>query len=130
MTTRPVRRVVMLTLVSPLAHVSSWRRFASICHRLRRRGDRMKRRQFIALFAAAVASRPVITLGQVSAQRPLIAVLLGGSQAASQHHRNALRKSLQKLGYREGREHDTEYRSADGDVIRQPVQSDEVNRPQ
>src|SRR6266516_1621143 len=128
MTTRPVRRVVMLTLVSPLAHVSSWRRFASICHRLRRRGDRMKRRQFIALFAAAVASRPVITLGQVSAQRPLIAVLLGGSQAASQHTRNALRQGLQELGYVEGRDYDIEYRYADGDVTRQPVQVDELIR--
>src|SRR6266566_7763795 len=128
MTTRPVRRVVMLTLVSPLAHVSSWRRFASICHRLRRRGDRMRRRQFLGLFAAAVASRPVITLGQVSTQRPLIAVLSGASQAAGQHTRNALQQGLQELGYVEGRDYDIEYRYADGDVTRQPVLVDELIR--
>ena len=88
----------------------------------------MRRRQFIVLFAAAVASQPVITLGQVSAQRPLIAVLLGGSQAASQHNRNALRQGLQELGYVEGRDYDIEYRYADGDVTRQPVQVDELIR--
>jgi len=71
---------------------------------------RMRRREFIALFAAAVASRPVITLGQGSAQRPLIAVLSGVSQAAHQYLRNALQQGLQELGYVEGRDYDIEYR--------------------
>jgi putative tryptophan/tyrosine transport system substrate-binding protein len=88
----------------------------------------MRRRDFIVLFAAAVASRPVITLGQVSAQRPLIAVLLGGSQTASQHTRNAFTQALQELGYVEGRDYDIEYRYADGDVTRQPMQADELIR--
>ena len=79
----------------------------------------MMRRQFIGLFAAAAASQPVITLGQVSAQRPLIAVLLGVSQAASQPYRNALTQGLQELGYVEGRDYDIEYRYADGAVTRQ-----------
>jgi putative ABC transport system substrate-binding protein len=88
----------------------------------------MRRRQFIGLFAAAVASRPVITLGQVSAQRPLIGVLLGGSQATGQRNRNALTQGLQELGYVEGRDYDIEYRYADGDVTRQPMQADELIR--
>ena len=88
----------------------------------------MKRRAFIGLFAAAVASRPVITLGQVSAQRPLIGVLLGGSQATGQRNRNALTQGLQELGYVEGRDYDIEYRYADGDVTRQPMQADELTR--
>jgi putative tryptophan/tyrosine transport system substrate-binding protein len=84
----------------------------------------MRRRQFIGLFAAAVASRPVITLGQVSPQRPLIAYLGIASQAAGQHSRNALRQGLQELGYVEGRDYDIEYRYADGDVTRQPAQAE------
>jgi putative ABC transport system substrate-binding protein len=88
----------------------------------------MRRRRFIVLFAAAVASRPVITLGQVSTQRPLIAVLGGTSQAAGQHTRNALTQGLQELGYVEGRDYDIEYRYADGDVTRQPVLVDELIR--
>ena len=88
----------------------------------------MRRRQFIGLFAAAVASRPVITLGQVSAQRPLIGVLLGGSQATGQRNGNALTQGLQELGYVEGRDYDIEYRYADGDVTRQPMQADELIR--
>jgi putative ABC transport system substrate-binding protein len=88
----------------------------------------MKRRQFIVLFATAAASRPVITLAQVSAQRPLIAVLAGGSQATGQHTRNALLQGLQELGYVKGRDYDIEYRYADGDVTRQPAQVDELIR--
>jgi putative ABC transport system substrate-binding protein len=88
----------------------------------------MMRRQFIGLFAAAAASRPVITLGQVSAQRPLIGVLIAGSQATSQPNRNVFTQGLQELGCVEGRDYDIEYRYADGDVTRQPAQVDELIR--
>jgi putative ABC transport system substrate-binding protein len=88
----------------------------------------MRRRQFIVLFAAAVASRPVIAFAQVSTKRPLIAVLIGASQAASQHWRNGLPQGLQELGYVEGRDYDIEYRYADGDLTRQPVLVDELIR--
>jgi hypothetical protein len=54
-------------------------------------------RRCIAWRGEAAASRPFIALAQVSTQRPLIAILLGGSQAASQHNRNALRQSSQWL---------------------------------
>ena len=81
----------------------------------------MMRRQLIVLFAAAAASQPVITLGQVSAQRPLIAVLLGGSQAVSQHNRNALTQGLQELGYVEGRDYDIEFRYADRCACKLPT---------
>src|ERR1700687_3955448 len=88
----------------------------------------MMRRQFIGLFAAAAASRPIITLGQVSAQRPLIAVLIAGSKAASKPNRNVFTQALKELGYVEGRDYDIEYRYADGDVTRQPMQVDELIR--
>jgi ABC-type uncharacterized transport system substrate-binding protein len=88
----------------------------------------MRRREFIVLFAAAAASRPFITLAQVSTKRPLIAVLIGASQAVSQHNRNALTQGLQELGYVEGRDYDIQYRYADGDVTRQPALVDELIR--
>src|SRR5713101_3465752 len=86
----------------------------------------MRRREFIVIFAAAAASRPFITLAQVSTKRPLIAVLIGASQAASQHWRSGLPQGLQELGYVEGRDYDIEYRYADGDLTRHPVQVDEL----
>jgi len=88
----------------------------------------MRRRQFIVLFAAAVASRPVLALAQASTKRPLIAVLIGASQAASQRWVSAFPQSLQELGYVEHRDYDIEYRYADGDVTRQSVLVDELIR--
>jgi putative ABC transport system substrate-binding protein len=86
----------------------------------------MRRRQFIGLLAAAVASRPVIALAQASTQRPLIAVLSGASQATSQRWLSGLPQGLQELGYVEGRDYNIEYRYTDGDLTRQPVLVDEL----
>jgi hypothetical protein len=44
--------------------------------------SRMRRRTFLGLPMLAIAARPIITFAQVSAQRPLIAVVIGTSQAA------------------------------------------------
>jgi hypothetical protein len=59
----------------------------------------MRRRQFIVLFAAAVAWRPFIALAQTSTKRPLIAVLIGASQATSQRFLSGLPHGFQELGY-------------------------------
>jgi putative ABC transport system substrate-binding protein len=87
-----------------------------------------RRREFIILLGGAAASRPVVTLAKVLTKRPLIAVLIGASQAVSQRNRNALTQGLQELGYVEGRDYDIEYRYADGDVTRQPALVDELIR--
>jgi putative tryptophan/tyrosine transport system substrate-binding protein len=88
----------------------------------------MQRREFIALLAGAVASRPIIALAQVLTKRPLIAVLLGASQATSEATRSAFTQRLQELGYVEGRDYEIEYRYADGDLTRIPALVNEVIR--
>ncbi len=86
------------------------------------------RREFIVLFAAAVGSRPVIALAQVSTKRPLIAVLVSDSQAVSKRWRSGLPQGLQELGFVEGRDYEIEYRYADGDLTRLPALVDELIR--
>jgi putative ABC transport system substrate-binding protein len=88
----------------------------------------MRRRTFLGLPMLAVTARPIITLAQASAQRPLIAVVIGTSQTASQPWRRELAQGLQELRYVEGRDYEIEYRYADGDPTRQPVLVDELIR--
>jgi putative ABC transport system substrate-binding protein len=90
--------------------------------------SRMRRRTLLGLPMLALAARPIITLAQVSAQRPLIAVAIGTSQAASQLWRRGLEQGLQELRYVEGRDYEIEYRYADGDLTRQPGLVDELIR--
>src|SRR6266498_5732054 len=59
-------------------------------------------------------------LAQASTRRPLIAVLLGGSQTTVQGWLGGLPDGLQSLGYVEHRDYDAEYRYADGDLGRLP----------
>ena len=88
----------------------------------------MRRRTFLGLLAAAVASRPVIALAQASTKRPLIAVFIGASQAASQRWVSGFPQGLQELGYVEHRDYEIEYRYAAGDLTRTRVLMDELIR--
>ena len=88
----------------------------------------MKRRDFLGLLAGAAASRPVIALAQFPTKRPLIAVVIGASQTASERWRGGLPQGLEELGRIEGRDYDIEYRYADGDLTRQPAIIDELIR--
>jgi putative ABC transport system substrate-binding protein len=88
----------------------------------------MRRRTFLELLAVTVASWPAIALAQVPTKRPLIAVVIGASQAVSQRWVIGLPQGLQELGYLEGRDYEIEYRYADGDLTRQPVLLDELIR--
>ena len=78
----------------------------------------MTRRDFFALVVAALTSRSVIALAQVSTHRPLIGVLVGGSQATVQRWLRGFPEGLQGLGYVEHKDYDVEYRYADGDLSR------------
>jgi putative ABC transport system substrate-binding protein len=78
----------------------------------------LRRRDFVALVAAALASRPVIALAQVSPHHPLIGILLGGSPATVQRWLGGFPEGLQGLGYLEHRDYEIEYRYADGDLSR------------
>jgi len=88
----------------------------------------MRRREFLGLVAATMASRPVIALAQVSTKRPLIAVLSAASQATSQRWIGGFPQGLQELGYVAGRDYDTEYRYGDGDHTRLPLLAEELVR--
>src|ERR1700730_15957768 len=88
----------------------------------------MRRRDCLGFLAVAVASRPIITLAQISPRRPLIAVVIGASQAASERWLRGLPQGLQELGYVEGRDYQIEYGYADGDVTRLPALVDELIR--
>jgi len=88
----------------------------------------MRRREFLGLVAATMASRPVIALAQVSTKRPLIAVLSAASQATSQRWIGGFPQGLQELGYVAGRDYDTEYRYGDGDHTRLPPLAEELVR--
>jgi putative ABC transport system substrate-binding protein len=87
----------------------------------------MKRREFMALLAGAVASRSFIALAEVSTKRPLIAVLSSGSPATT-GFQSGLPHGLQELGYLEGRDYEIQYRYMAGDVTRLPALVDELIR--
>jgi len=80
----------------------------------------MRRRDFVALVAATLAMGSVKAPAQSSTRRPLIAVLLGGSQTTVQRWLGGLPDELQLLGYVEHRNFEAEYRYADGDLGRLP----------
>jgi putative tryptophan/tyrosine transport system substrate-binding protein len=89
-------------------------------NRIKPRVSAMRRRDFVALAAAALASGSVKALAQGSTRRPLIAVLLGGAQSTVQRWLGGLPDQLQSLGYVEHRNYETEYRYADGNLGRLP----------
>jgi putative tryptophan/tyrosine transport system substrate-binding protein len=72
----------------------------------------MKRREFIALTGAAVAC-PFSARAQQTERRHVGALLLGIADAES--FRTELREGLRTAGYREGKDIEFEFRSAEGD---------------
>jgi putative ABC transport system substrate-binding protein len=88
----------------------------------------MKRREFIALVGVVVAW-PCPVFAQVSAPRPIVAILVAGpSTNVSRGVLNAFLEGMQKLGYVEGRDVDIVYRFADGDLARMPALANELLR--
>jgi ABC-type uncharacterized transport system substrate-binding protein len=85
----------------------------------------MRRREFIAVLGGA-ATWPVGARAQVSARPPLIAVISGASQAASERWRRGLPQGLHELGLIEGRHYEIEYRYANGNLTRLPALVDEL----
>src|SRR5215471_591860 len=117
----------MATFPSPLARVSSWRRSASICLSPRRRGDRMRRREFIALLAC-YSLAPV--MGQAQQAMPLIGLLSSRSPADSEQSLQSFREGLRQSGYVEGQNVAIEYRWGEGRYDRLPAMAVELaNRP-
>ncbi len=80
----------------------------------------MKRRFFLALTVITLALAWAGALADVSPHRPLIALLLGGSQATVGRWLGGFPEELHALGYVEHRDYEIEYRYADGDLGRLP----------
>ena len=79
-----------------------------------------KRRCFLALTATILVLPWTSALAEVSTHRPLIALLLGGSQATVERWLGGFAEEMNAVGYAEHRDYEIEYRFADGDLGRLP----------
>src|SRR5215510_812435 len=94
-----------------------------------RTGGRMRRRKFISLFAGiVVVSWPRGVKAQGVARRPMVAVLVPGSQESSQEYVNVFLQVLREQGRIDGQTIDIKYRYADGDASRHPALAEELVR--
>jgi putative ABC transport system substrate-binding protein len=80
----------------------------------------MKRREFITLLGGAAAWPLAARAQQPADKRPLIAVLIAGSEAAYRRDLESFRGGMRQLGYSDGENIRYEYRFADGDLERLP----------
>jgi putative ABC transport system substrate-binding protein len=85
----------------------------------------MRRRQFIALVASAVAC-PFATLGQSTSKRPLVGYLEAGRKDVVEKRDAAFSEGMRELGYIEGESFDITYRFADDDYSRLPALAGEL----
>jgi len=91
--------------------------------RPRRRGVRVKRREFITLLGGAAAAWPGAVWAQQSATKknfPTVGWLVTGSPTSYRHSLAAFRDGLTEAGYLEGQNIRIEYRWAEGNVGRLP----------
>ena len=85
-----------------------------IAARPRRRGDRVKRREFITLLGGAAASWPLVARAQQPGKLPTIGYLGGGTPLTESQRVAAFVQRLRELGWTEGRTVAIEYRWAEG----------------
>src|SRR4029453_7017249 len=96
-----------------------------VAARSRRRGDRMKRRDFIALLGGAAMAWPLATRAQQATRVPRIGIV---DDAPMWH---SFRQALREFGYVEGQSVNYEYRYSEGvpdrlaavvgELVRRPV---------
>src|SRR5499426_47829 len=106
----------------------AWPRSAADAARARRRGDRMKRREFMTLLGGAAAAWPLAARAQQTARLPRIGILWPNPVTASGHFVDAFRQGLGELGYVEGRNMTIEFRTAEGTMERLPDLAAELVR--
>src|SRR5262249_37911704 len=95
--------------------------------RPRRRGDRMRRREFIILLGGAVAAWPLAALGQQSTM-PVIGLLDPRSPDAMRDRLRAFRLGLKEIGFVEGENVTIIYRFAEDQHDRLPELAAELVR--
>src|SRR5262249_21262687 len=83
----------------------------------RRRGDRMKRRDFVTLLGAATAARPLAARAQRTTM-PIVGFLNSASADKYAHLAAAFRQGLNDLGFVDGQNIKIEYRWAAGQYDR------------
>src|SRR5215470_17020760 len=92
---------------------SNWAHDPGLVPSACRRGNRMKRREFIALFGGA-AAWPLAARGQQPAKLPTIGYLGSGTPATQSQWVAAFVQRMHELGWMEGRTIAIEYRWAQG----------------
>src|SRR5262249_865686 len=88
--------------------------------RSRRRGDRVRRREFITLVASAAATWPLTARAQQPAM-PVIAFIRDGSAEPNARYAAPVRKGLNETGYVEGQNVTIEYHWLEGQYDRLPA---------
>src|SRR6266545_2540431 len=106
--------------IQPQDGQGTWPRSAAHAARPRRRGDRMKRREFIALVGGAAAAWPLAARAQQPDRMRRIGVLryLAADDAEGQARLAAFTQALKQLGWSDGRNLGIDTRWATADDIR------------
>ena len=101
-------------------------RRASLAARSRRRGDRVRRREFITLLGGAAAAWPLAARAQQPSRVPKIGYLSPVSASSGFLAYEMFRQGLRELGYVDGTNIVIEYRFADGQFDRLPALAAEL----
>src|SRR5262249_19652222 len=109
----------------PQNREGTWPHRSAVAACYRRRGDRMKRREFITLLGGAAAAWPLGARGQQPAM-PVIGYFSGRSADTEEPLRKPSLRALEELGFAGGRNVEIEYRFSQGQDARLPSLASEL----